>query len=101
MFLMDGAVRLAGGERIRSVWRTSHHVGERASGRKRIWTLHRRTQQEWRAIGWHRDEVRHLMLHTERERPAIADDQRCAPWVRPEHVRLPARPVCGIRCGTA
>ena len=46
----------------------------------------RRPGQEWRTIRRHGNQVCDLMLHAERERGAVVDDQRHAPGIRAQDV---------------
>ena len=59
-------------------------------GRERVRPFHGRAQQEGRPIWRHGDDIRHLVLHAERERAPITHDQRCSPRVRSQYIGLPA-----------
>src|SRR5438105_2664690 len=71
---------------IPSVRRTRHHSRQRPVGGHGIGTFYRCARQKWRAVRRRGHQIRHLVLHAERERRPIVDDQRCSPCIGAQYI---------------
>jgi hypothetical protein len=84
-------------ERVAAVRWTQTHSGHDPAVDGAVRPFHDRAGEDRRRSVERAREVRHLVLHAVGEGPAVTDDQRCAPRVRPEDVGKPAAAPVGVR----